>query len=177
MICSSRYKECINIRRYIEPVFVQTGRVAEWNHYLAIRKIRLLLVSLDHTSAWCCRNILIEKGLLQLIFHIVTKTDWMDGQISGTYWNRTIHTDGFIHCSTREQVIHTANNIFRGRTDLLLLCIDPGRVISEIVYEDLYNTEKLFPHIYGELNLDAVTAVLELVPEMEWTFSLPRDVP
>ena len=49
--------------------------------------------------------------------------------------------EGFIHCSTPEQVIQVANARFRGRTDLLLLTIDTDKVGPEIRYENLEGGE------------------------------------
>lgn len=30
------------------------------------------------------------------------------------------------------------------------------KIKSEVIWEDLYNEDREYPHIYGELNLDAV---------------------
>lgn len=66
-------------------------------------------------------------------------------------------TEGFIHCSTGEQLPGVARTFYAGREDLILLTIDP-ELLGEgrLVYEDLYDHGDLFPHIYGPLPVRAV---------------------
>jgi uncharacterized protein (DUF952 family) len=61
-----------------------------------------------------------------------------------------------------------ANNIFRGQRDLLLLEIDPGRLQAEIRWDAVEHT--FFPHIYGPLNIDAVTAARPFIPDADGLF-------
>ncbi len=81
--------------------------------------------------------------------------------------------EGFIHCSTPAQVLQVANARFRGQSDLLLLSIETDRVGPEIRYENLEGGEQLFPHVYGELNTDAVVRVAEFRPESDGSFKMP----
>jgi uncharacterized protein (DUF952 family) len=105
------------------------------------------------------------------IFHITTHKAW-DRAAGGTYRTETFPIEGFIHCSTRDQVIQVANIRFRGQTGLVLLSIDTDKVAAAIVYENLEGGQQLFPHIYGELNTDAVVQVAELKPGMDGYFTL-----
>jgi uncharacterized protein (DUF952 family) len=84
-----------------------------------------------------------------------------------------VATEGFIHCSTPEQVLRVANARFRGREDLVLLLIDSGMIAAEIRYENLEGGNERFPHIYGPLNLEAVINVLDFEPQADGTFLLP----
>ena len=70
-------------------------------------------------------------------------------------------------------VVEVANYLFRGQRGLVLLVIDPDRVISPIRYEDAGNG-KLYPHIYGPLNPGAVVAVEPFEPSAAGTFELPK---
>lgn len=81
--------------------------------------------------------------------------------------------EGFIHCSTRKQVITVANARFRGQQGLVLLLIDTDKVKPEIVYENLEGGAQLFPHIYGKLNTDAVVEVATFKPGADDCFKLP----
>ena len=70
----------------------------------------------------------------------------------------SLETEGFIHCSTSDQLAAVANRKFREKEDLLVLTIDSSRVRPEIRYENLEGGEEQFPHIYGPLNVDAVVS-------------------
>lgn len=98
------------------------------------------------------------------IFHIATRADWGAAQQRGEYVADSLATEGFIHCSTAAQLLPTANALFRGRTDLLLLTLDDARIEAELRYEPPATTaheanDALFPHVYGPLNLGAVVLV------------------
>ena len=62
--------------------------------------------------------------------------------------------------------------MFRGQHGLVLLVIDPGRVIPSIRYEDAGNGT-LYPHIYGPLNVSAVTGIEPFEPTVDGKFQLP----
>lgn len=107
-------------------------------------------------------------------FHITTRAEWQIAKNLGTYRSDSLATEGFIHCSTPAQVIGSANRFFKDKQDLVVLSIDPERVRAEIRNEG--SPSNLFPHIYGELNIDAVVRVTDLEPPVNGTFSLPSDL-
>jgi uncharacterized protein (DUF952 family) len=109
-----------------------------------------------------------------MILHITSKQDWSDAQARGEYIAPSLATEGFIHFSTDKQAIHVANAIYRGRNDLVLLVVDESRLKPELKWEapagppaDTISEADLFPHLYGPLNLDAVTSVLDFPPEAD----------
>ena len=81
--------------------------------------------------------------------------------------------EGFVHCSRLDQVVKVADIRFRGQKGLVLLCIDTDKVTAEIRYENLEGGRELFPHIYGEINTDAVVQVAEFEPGVNGHFTLP----
>ena len=109
---------------------------------------------------------------MAVIFHITSREAWERAKAEGSYRPEGFAAEGFIHCSTRDQVVRVADARFRGRRGLVLLCIDPERVAAEIVYENLEGGRELFPHIYGELNADAVVEVLEFEPDEGGRFKI-----
>jgi uncharacterized protein (DUF952 family) len=111
---------------------------------------------------------------MAIIFHITTREAWDKATAEGTYRTPGLPVEGFIHCSTRDQVVQVANLRFRGQMGLLLLAVNTDRVKAEILYEDLAGEGQKFPHIYGELNIDAVAQVAEFEPEEEGYFALPK---
>jgi uncharacterized protein (DUF952 family) len=114
-----------------------------------------------------------------LIFHILSKAEWQSSVERGVYEPASLQTEGFIHCSTADQVVETANRFFHGRRDLVLLAIDAERVASPVRFETPANADdarrhKLFPHIYGPLNRDAVNQVLDFPCDALEKFRLPE---
>lgn len=107
-----------------------------------------------------------------IIMHIMHASQMKRVLMEGEYAPASLEKEGFIHCSTPEQVVDVANALYKGRNDLLLLQIDEKLVKPEIVYEDLYETGKLYPHIYGPLNMDAVIRMDEFSPQPDGTFVL-----
>lgn len=111
-----------------------------------------------------------------MILHITTHKEWESAVDTGSYRADSLETEGFIHCSTPEQVIGVANERFHGRADLILLCIAPAHLDASLIYEDCYETGQLFPHIYGPLNLNAVVAVVDFPSNQDGNFPLPDEV-
>jgi uncharacterized protein (DUF952 family) len=115
---------------------------------------------------------------MAIIFHITHPADWAQAQQQGQYTSGSLASEGFIHCSKPDQIINTANRFYAGQKDLLLLAIAPARVEAEIRFENLEGGSELFPHIYGPLNLDAVTAALPFEPDSDGGFTrLPEHAP
>lgn len=110
---------------------------------------------------------------MSTIYHIARKADWEAARAGGTYASDSLATEGFIHCSTAEQIIATANRIFKGHRDLLLLAIECARVGPEIRYENLEGGTEQYPHIYGALDIAAVTAAHEFPPDPDGRFTMP----
>ena len=111
---------------------------------------------------------------MPIIFHITKREAWNEAQAAGIYSTEMFPVEGFIHCSTHDQFIRVANIRFRGQTGLVLLSIDTGKVTAPIVYENLEGGEELFPHLYGQLNIDSVVEVVDFEPGADGHFTLSR---
>jgi len=112
---------------------------------------------------------------MAIIFHIAQQEAWAKREDSavGYYRPEMFPVEGFVHCSRRDQVVKVADIRFRGQKGLVLLCIDTDKVIAEIRYENLEGGQELFPHIYGEINTNAVVRVAEFEPGEDGYFALP----
>jgi uncharacterized protein (DUF952 family) len=111
---------------------------------------------------------------MNTILHITQRHEWETAKNLGTYRSNTLASEGFIHCSTLAQVIGSANRFFKAQTDLVILKIDVDRVTPEIRYEGA-DSNNLFPHIYGELNIDAVIGSIDLESDPDGSFILPAE--
>ena len=109
-----------------------------------------------------------------MILHICSAGEWQASP-DGHYRCASLDHEGFIHCSRPEQVVEVANRLFHGRQGLVLLVIDPELVTAEMRYEDGGNGN-FYPHIYGPLNVRAVTAVVAFEPNSDGSFELPAEV-
>ena len=107
------------------------------------------------------------------IYHITSADEATAAARSGTYAPKAFHADGFIHCSYPRQVRDVANRRFSGRTDLVLLAIDPTKLACEVVDENLEGGTDLFPHIYGRLPMSAVVEVHPFPCRADGRFDLP----
>jgi len=109
-----------------------------------------------------------------VVFHIVGSPDWADAQDRGRYAPDAFAADGFVHLSNRDQILRPANLLYSGRTDLKLLVIEVSRLRARVVYEPgSHGEDELFPHLYGQLNLDAVIDVVDFPCNPDGTFALP----
>jgi uncharacterized protein (DUF952 family) len=111
-----------------------------------------------------------------MIYHFCSRADWAAAQASGEYAADTLATEGFIHCSTVDQVLVPANAIARGRTDLVLLAIDESRLAEPPRYEpgDPGHAGSMeFPHLYRPFPVAAVVAVHDFPPGPDGAFALP----
>ena len=111
---------------------------------------------------------------MSTILHVAKREQWEKAKARGSYQADTLKSQGFIHCSKPDQVVRVANFLFRGQTDLVLLCLDSRKVSAEIRDENLEGGDRLFPHIYGPLTMEAVTEVLDFQPQANGTFVLPK---
>ena len=94
---------------------------------------------------------------------------------AGRYVAAGYEAEGFIHLSTREQVVRVANARFAGAPDLVLLCVAVERLRSPLRYEPgEAGSGELFPHLYGALATGAVVDVLPLVEGPDG-FALPSE--
>lgn len=110
---------------------------------------------------------------MSIVYHIAERDTWRAAVAPSGYVDASLSAEGFIHCSTPEQVLHVANAFFRGRTGLVLLTIDTSRLRAEIRYENLEGGTELYPHLYGPLNLDAVVSAVPFEPDETGRFVLP----
>ncbi|WP_281278821.1 DUF952 domain-containing protein [Paenibacillus kobensis] len=89
------------------------------------------------------------------IFHFITIEEWSKAQLDSLYTPHSLETDGFIHCCTSDQLDGMAKRLSNAGNNLLLE-IDEDLVEPQVIYEDLYGLNQLFPHIYGALNLNSI---------------------
>ncbi|MGZ4520924.1 MAG: DUF952 domain-containing protein [Mycobacteriaceae bacterium] len=114
------------------------------------------------------------------LLHMCTDAQWHLALDAGEIRAESPDPQRFLHLSTPQQVHLPANRLYSGRTDLVLLCVDPGRLDSEIRWEPGIPGDPAsmrFPHLYGPLPTASVVAVLDYRPDATGHFEPPIGVP
>ena len=99
------------------------------------------------------------------IYHILDRKEWEKAKKVGFYAPNSLKKDGFIHCSTKKQVLPTANRRFQGNKNLLLLVINPKKIKAKIIYEDLKGMGEKHPHVYDKLLVSEIESIVEFKSE------------
>jgi uncharacterized protein (DUF952 family) len=109
------------------------------------------------------------------LYHITLNNEWFLAGKRGWYEAPSLGTEGFIHCSFKNQVADTANRYYAGTRGLVLLVIDPARLDSRWV-EEKSTGDALYPHVYGRINLSAVQRVVPFEPGPDGKFQFPVEL-
>jgi len=90
------------------------------------------------------------------LYKIVPYAAW-EGRENIVPWAQIDRSDGFVHLSAGHQVRETAAKHFARRDDLILVGIDPAAIAEHLKWEPSRGGA-LFPHVYGDIPLSAVTS-------------------
>jgi uncharacterized protein (DUF952 family) len=110
-----------------------------------------------------------------VILHITARADHRPGEV---YRPPSLETEGFVHCSDFGTAHLPANRLFAGRTDLVLLEIDPAKLDVPLRWEQGSPPDPggvWFPHVFGPIKPEAVVAVHDFV-EGQDGFVLPESL-
>lgn len=95
----------------------------------------------------------------QATYHLTPRPYWEGSDASAPYVPEAFAQDGFIHCTDgADNVVDVGNRYYLDDPrPFVALLIDVARVSSAVQYED---PGRIYPHIFGPLNRDAVIAVI-----------------
>lgn len=111
-----------------------------------------------------------------MILHFCPRAEWDGAVAAGDYRADSLASQGFIHCSTPEQVATPATALARGRRDIVLLEIDEERLTRPVVWEQGDPPDPggmLFPHVYEPIPVAAVVGVHDYLPGPDGAFHRP----
>ena len=97
-----------------------------------------------------------------LIYHIVTPETWEHFKDKSEYEAESLQTEGFIHCSYRNQLEDVLERYYKDSRKVLILHINPHYLTSEMIAEPSTGRE-IYPHIYGAINRAAIVDVEERI--------------
>jgi uncharacterized protein (DUF952 family) len=111
------------------------------------------------------------------IYKIASASAWREAERQGVYRGSADDIrDGFIHFSTAAQLAETARKHFTGQAGLFLIELDADALGDALRWEPSRG-DALFPHLYGELDLGAVTNVFELQKRSDGSHDIPELTP
>lgn len=99
---------------------------------------------------------------MPIIYHVTTSKEWEAAEQAGQYTHPSLNAEGFIHCSQEHQVAGVLERYFTGQTGLVKLIIDTDKLTSKYVFDWSPSTADTFPHVYGPINIGAVTGVTDI---------------
>jgi uncharacterized protein (DUF952 family) len=118
-----------------------------------------------------------ESGPLRTIYKICDAPAWCAAERAGVYRGSADDSrDGFIHFSTAAQLDGTLAKHYAGKIDLKLIAVDAEALGEGLRWEPSRGGE-LFPHLYGELALSAVTGVHDILTRPDGRHDIPELAP
>ncbi len=113
---------------------------------------------------------------MDLTFHLVPQSYFDALDPRADYAPRDFARAGFIHCTDgADEMARTANRYYKmDAQPHYYLYIDKTRVRAPIRYDD---AARLYPHLYGALNRDAIVAVRAAGRAADGTFLPPAALP
>ncbi|MGH2353864.1 MAG: DUF952 domain-containing protein [Chloroflexota bacterium] len=108
-------------------------------------------------------------------YHLIARQEWEALDPAADYAPESLTREGFIHNTDGAwELAATANRYFKDRSEpFVVLVIDRARVTAPIRYDD---PGRVYSHIYGPLNRDAIRRVVPMPRAADGTFLPPEGV-
>lgn len=111
-----------------------------------------------------------------VIFRIAAPEAFAAASSAGAYEGEAFdHADGFIHCSTREQVAGTLEAHYADAERLAVAEIDAAALGDTVKWETSRGGEA-FPHVYGVITWSAVRTVHLIGRDEAGGWRLPEEL-
>jgi len=102
-------------------------------------------------------------------YHLTPEPVWRAQEQQQAYQPEAFEVDGFIHCTDGEvNLLAVANAFYQAdQRPYVVLVLDRDRINAPVRFED---ADRIFPHIYGALNRDAVVDVRRAIRLADGSF-------
>lgn len=117
---------------------------------------------------------------MSVILHLIPAAEYQAVPAGEPLRPASLDSEGFIHCTgDADTLLSVANKFYRAVPgDFLVLEVDPARVTAALRYEPPAPPPpptdplagRLFPHLYGPLNREAIVAVRAVTRAPDGTF-------
>ena len=84
---------------------------------------------------------------MEHLYHILSSNDWSE-ESTVDYLPQSFDEEGFIHLSTKQQLLDTANRHFRQERSLRVLEVNPKGLENNLVFEQIGEAIEAYPHLY-----------------------------
>ena len=111
----------------------------------------------------------------ETLYYIVKKTDWRTHEGKHSVRTVSFSQTGFTQLLTPEQVIPTAQTLFKEQADLLLIKLEIPSNDSLLIWKNRPDSDVSWPYYYGEFPRSFVKKVYTFKPKRDGTFALPND--
>lgn len=108
------------------------------------------------------RDVVVPRDRDRL-FHIVSSAVWSALGAGDQYRPPSLTEEGFVHLSYAEQVLGTAERLYRDLAEPVAVEFARAALGAPVVDEDSYGTGQLFPHLYAPVPVAAAVGVHPLV--------------
>lgn len=118
----------------------------------------------------------MTQAQFDLVFKILPNAEWSAARAAGAFQGSAVDlADGYIHLSTRGQVVETARRHFRDQEDLVIAAFETDALAPDLKWEPSRGGD-LFPHLYARLDPSLAVWVLPMPLDSEGVPVVPAQV-
>jgi uncharacterized protein (DUF952 family) len=115
-----------------------------------------------------------EGGPLSRIYKVATRTVIEASRAAGRFAGMPVdRADGYVHFSTAEQLGETLRRHFAGQSGLILFAVEAEALGASLRWEPSRGGA-LFPHLYGELAMEAIEDEATIAVGADGAVALPE---
>jgi uncharacterized protein (DUF952 family) len=106
------------------------------------------------------------------VFHLAEPAAWDAAQAIGRVVPASLEREGFVHCSTLDQLVGTIERHFSDASELLLLQLAVDRLGPDLRWEESRPGE-VYPHLYRPIDVDEIDDVVRWQRAADGSVALP----
>jgi uncharacterized protein (DUF952 family) len=107
------------------------------------------------------------------VFHVTDPSGWDAAQAAGQVVAPSLQAEGFVHCSTTDQLVGTIERHFGGVDELVLL--ELGSALPDLVWEEGRPGE-MYPHLYRPIEVSEVRRAVGWHRGPDGSVALPTEL-
>lgn len=111
----------------------------------------------------------------EAVFHLTEPEAWAEAQREGHLSPASLASEGFVHCSTAEQLVGTIQRHFPSATVLVLLELDPTDLGADLRWEESRPGET-YPHLFRSLDPSEVRRAVRWERAADGSVTLPSEL-